>query len=101
MPIIAFGNSFSSHKSGNKIDTNLFVQKLDLRTNYIESNKKEDINLKNEYGIKNLSDPISIREACSKVYVDNIVEKDIDFNDVKLENKSLLKPTINLLLFNN
>ena len=32
-----------------------------------------------------MPDPVSIREACSKNYVDNIFKNDIDFNDVKLE----------------
>ena len=73
MPINVFGNS--SNNSDNKIDTSLFVQKPYLRTNYIESNIEEDINLKNQYRIKNLPDPISLREACSKNYVDNL------FND--------------------
>ena len=68
MPINVFGNS--SNNSDNNIDTSLFVQKSYLRTNYIESNIEEDIDLKNQFRIKNLSDPISIREAASKNYVD-------------------------------
>ena len=44
MPINVFGNS--SNNSDNKIDTSLFVQKPYLRTNYIESNIEEDIDLK-------------------------------------------------------
>ena len=73
MPINVFGNS--SNNCDNKIDTSLFVQKPYLRHNYIESNIEEDIDLKNQFRIKNLPDPISIREACSKNYVDNL------FND--------------------
>ena len=61
MPINVFNNSSSNND--NKIDTSLFVQKPYLRTNYIESNIEEDIDLKNQYRIKNLPDPISIREA--------------------------------------
>ena len=64
-PINVFGNS-NSNNSDNKIDTNLFVQKPYLRTNYIESNTEEHIDLKNQYRIKNLPDPISTREAASK-----------------------------------
>ena len=79
MPINVFGNS--SNNNDNKIDTSLFVQKPYLRTNYIEANI-EDIDLKNQYRIKNLPDPISIREAASKNYVDNL------FND-----SSILKNT--------
>ena len=84
MPINVFGNS--SNNSVNKIDTSLFFQKPYLRTNYIESSIEEDIDLKNQYRIKNLPDPVSLTEAASKNYVDNIFKYDIDFNDVKLEN---------------
>ena len=64
MPINVFGNS--SHHDNNKIETILFVQKPYQRTNYIESNKEEDIDLKSQFRIKNFPDPISIREAASK-----------------------------------
>ena len=60
MPINVFGNSYSN-SSDNKIDTSLFVQKPYLRTNYMESNIEEDIDLKNHFRIKTSSDPISIR----------------------------------------
>ena len=73
MPINVFVNSNTVNNK--KIDTSLFVQKLYLRSNYIEANIEEDIDLKNQYRIKNLPDPISIREATSKNYVDNL------FND--------------------
>ena len=73
MPINVFGNS--SNNSENKIDTSLFVQKPYLRTNYIESNIEEDIDLKNQFRIKNLPDPINITDCCSKKYADNL------FND--------------------
>ena len=76
MPINVFGNS--SNNSEHEIDTSLFVPKPYLRTNYIESNIEEDINMKNQFRIKNLPDPISIREACSKNYVDSL------FNDVSI-----------------
>ena len=71
MPINVFGNS--SNNCDNKIDTSLFVQKPYLRTNYIESNIEEDIDLKNQYRIKNLPDPISITDCCSKNYVDTLI----------------------------
>ena len=64
MPINVFGNS--SNNSDNKIDTSLFVQKPCLRSNYIEANKEEDLDFKNQFRIKNLPAPISIREACGK-----------------------------------
>ena len=60
MPNNVFGNS-NSNNSDNKIDTILFVQKPYLRSNYIESNIEEDIDLKNQFRIKNLLDPVSER----------------------------------------
>ena len=74
MLINVFGNS-NSNDNGNEIDTSLFVQKPHLRTDYIESNIEEEINMKNQFRTKNLPDPISMREAASKNYVDNL------FND--------------------
>ena len=93
MPINVFGNS-NSNDNGNKVDTSLFVQKPYLRTNYIEANIEEDIDLKNQYRIKNLPDPISIREAASKNYVDNLFNDSsivknnahIDLNDRNITN---------------
>ena len=85
MPINVFGNS-SNNNNDNKIDTSLFVQKPYLRSNYIEANIEEDIDLKNQYKIKNLIDPLNLHDACNKNYVDNIFKNDIDFNDNKLTN---------------
>ena len=73
MPINVFGNS--SYDNNNKIDTSLFVQKPYLRTKYIESNIEEDIDLQNQYRIKNIPNPLSITEACSKNYVDNTINE--------------------------
>ena len=97
MPINVFGNR--SNNSEQKIDTSLFVQKPYLRTNYIEANIEEDIDLKNQYRIKNLPDPLSIREACSKNYVDNsfndpsIVKNTdhIDLNDRNITNARFIQ----------
>ena len=84
MPINVFGNK-SSHDNGNKNDTSSFVEKLYLTTNYIEANIEEDIDLKNQFRIKNLPDLINIRKAASKHYVDNL------FND-----PSILKKTTHI-----
>ena len=98
MPNNVFGNSSSNHDNGNKFDTSLFVQKPYLRTNYIEA-IIEDIDLKNQYRIKNLPDPISIREAASKNYVDNLFNDPIiiknnahiDLNDRNFTNARLIQ----------
>ena len=97
MPINVFGNS--SNKSENKIDTSLFVQKSYLRTNYIEANIEENIDLKNQYRIKKLLDLISIREAASKNYVDNLFNDPsriknnahIDLNDENITNARFIQ----------
>ena len=88
MPINVFGNS--SNNSDNKIDTSLFVQKPYLRTNYIESNI-EDFDLKNQYRIKNLPDPLSTREACSKNYVDNLFNDPSIVKNTEIDQSSLVR----------
>ena len=79
-PFNVVGNS--SNISENKIDTSLLVQKPYLRTRYIEANIEEDISLKNQNRIKNLPDPLSIREAVSKNFVDD------KFNDPSITKKT-------------
>ena len=89
MPINVFGKSLSNSK--NKIDTGLIVQKPFLRSSYLEINTEGDIDWKNQYRIKTLPDPTSIREATIKNYVHNKFKNDIDFNDVKIENNKFVK----------
>ena len=97
MPINVFGNS--SNNSDNKIYTSLFVQKPYLRTNYIEAKIEEDIDLKNQFRIKNLPDPISIREPASKKYVANLFNdpsilkntEQIDLNDTNITNARFIQ----------
>ena len=97
MPINVFANSSYSHD--NKIDTSLFVQKPYLRTNYVEANIEEDIDSKNQFWIKKLSDPISNREAASKIYIDNkfndpsIIKngEQIDLNDRNFTNARFIQ----------
>ena len=97
MPINVFGNS--SNNSEQKIDTSLFVQKPYLRRNYIESNTEEDIDLKNQYRIKNVPDPISIQDACIKNYVNNLFSDSsiikntshIDLNDKNITNARFIQ----------
>ena len=98
MPKNVFGNS-NSNNSDNKIDTSLFVQKPYLRHNFIEANIEEDIDLKNQFRIKNIPDPINVREAVSKIYVDNffndpsIVKNNahIDLNDRNITNARFIQ----------
>ena len=97
MPINVFGNS--SNNSEQKIDTSIFVQKPYLKFNYIEANIEEDIDLKGQYRNKILPDPISIREATSKNYVDNLFNDPsilknnahIDLNDRNITNARFIQ----------
>ena len=60
-----------------------YLYKKYLRKNYIESNIEEDINLKNQFRIKNIADLGSIQDVCSKNFVDKL------FNDpCIIKNKS-------------
>ena len=98
MPINVFGNS-NSNNSDNKIDTSLFVQKPYLRSNYIESNIEEDIDLKNQIRIKNLIDPVGESEPATNNYIDNkfndpsiIKNTDhVDFNAKNIDNVGWIK----------
>ena len=75
-------------------DKSLFVQKRCLRTNYIESNIEEDIDLKNHYKIRILSSPQEYSDAVCKPYSDsglNVLSilrntRHVDFNDKSLDN---------------
>ena len=97
MPNIVYGKC--SNNSDNKIDTSLFVQKPYLRHNYKEANIEEDIDLKKQFRIKNLPDPMSIREAASKQYVDNFFNdpsivkntEHIDLNDKNITNARFIQ----------
>ena len=83
MPINVFGNS--SNNSDNKVDTMLFIKKPYLRTNYIESDIDQDIDLKDLYRIKNRAHPINDKDSVNKIYVDNktsdMIRKNIQNND--------------------
>ena len=83
MPTNVFGNS--SNNSDNKIDTSLFVQKSYLRSNYIETDIDQDINLKNQYRIINSLQPINDNDTVNKIYIDykivDIIKKIIQNDD--------------------
>ena len=54
MPLNRFGNSCFSSEEGNKIETSLFVQKLYFGTFFIESDIGVDLDIKNQFPIRNL-----------------------------------------------
>ena len=84
MPINVFGNS-NSNNNGDKIDTSLFVQKSYLRSKYIETDIDHDINLKNQYRIINLANPINDKDSVNKLYIDtkiaDIIKRNIQNDD--------------------
>ena len=75
------------------------LKKLYLRTIRLEANIEEDIYLKNQYRIKDLPDPISIRDDCTKNWADNlfndpsIIKNTVhaNFNDKDLNNVRFIK----------
>ena len=83
LPNNVIGNS-NSNNSDNKKDNFLFVRKPYLRKNCIEDNIEEDIELKRQCRNKTLPDPVIIREAASKNYVDN-----------RYNGPSIIKNTVN------
>ena len=97
MPINVSGNC--SNFSENRIDTSLFVQKPYLRTNYIEANIEEDIDLKNQCRIKNSLDPFSLQQPASKNSVDTLFNDPsrlkntahIDLNDRNITNARFIQ----------
>ena len=62
MPKNVFGNS--SNNSNSKIDKSKFVQKLYLRSNNIEANFEEDIDMKNQFKAKILPSPHKKIRCC-------------------------------------
>ena len=68
-------DSSSSSQSDSQIDTTNFVKKSYLKTNYIETNMEEDIDMKNQYYIKNIPNPINSNDCMNKIYADTIYLK--------------------------
>ena len=97
MPINVFGNS--SNNSHNKFETSLFVQKPYMRSKYIEANIEEDINMKNQYKIKNLPCPQEKSDSVCKSYVDTLSNDSSilkhtehrDLNDRKITNARFIQ----------
>ena len=61
------------------------MQKSYLRSNYIDTDLDHDLNLKNQYRIINLPDPINDKDGINKIYFDNkiadIIKKNNQNND--------------------
>ena len=97
MPINVLENS--SQDNNKKIETNIFVQKPYLKSNYIESKIEEEIDFKQHYKVKKSPDPIRIRDACSENHVERILNDpsilkntaDIDLNNRKITNARFIR----------
>ena len=86
-----FGSS-SSSQSDSQIDTTNFVKKSFLKTNYIEANLEENIDMKNQFYIKNLPSAINLDDAISKRFGDTNYLKIIDYdNDSIVRNDRNMK----------
>ena len=82
-----FARALYSKSSNN----NTGVSKSYVRANYIESNIEEDIDLKNQFKIKNLPNPINLQDPATKYYVDNKtnnIVNEIDNNTIVRNNKN-------------
>ena len=79
----------SSNNSDYKIDTSLFVQKLYLTTNFIDSKIEDNIDMKIQFTINNLKVPIGIGEPAPNKNVDNTINTDFDLNDIKLKTEKI------------
>ena len=77
MPINVFGNS------SNNDNKSLLIQKSYLRSNYIESDIDQDIDLKNQYRITNSPNPVNNNDIVNKLYIDT---KIIDFIKKNIQN---------------
>ena len=81
----------SSSQSDSQIDTTNFVKKSYLKTNYIETNMEEDIDMKNQFYIKNLPSAINLDDAISKRFGDTNYLKitDYDNNSIVRNNRNM------------
>ena len=85
--MIVFGSS--SSKSDSQIDTSNFVKKSYLKTNYIQTNMDEGIDLKNQFYIKNLLSAFNLDDAISKRFGDTNYLKISNYdNDSIVRNKT-------------
>ena len=69
------------------------VTKSYIKANDLESNVEEDIDMKNEFKIKNLPEPINLQDAATKNYVES---KNNSFVPIKeLDNDTIVRTNKN------
>ena len=86
-------DKFGRAISGSSTSTNTGVTKSYVRANYIESSMEEDIDMKNQFKIKNLPNPTNLQDPATKHYVDsktnNLVSiSELDNNSIVRNNKN-------------
>ena len=69
MTLNVFGNSLTS--SNDKIDLSQYARKSYIRSNYIETDINHDIDLKNQYKLINIPNPINDKDSVNRIYVDS------------------------------
>ena len=79
MTISVFGNSSQSN------DLSQYARKSYIKSNYIETDIDHDINLKNQYRIINIPNPINNKDSVNKIYIDtkiaDIIKRNIQNDD--------------------
>ena len=85
-------DKFGRAISGSSISTT-GVTKSYVRANYIESSMEEDIDMKNQFKLKNLPNPSNLQDPATKYYVDsktnNLVPiSELDNNSIVRNNKN-------------
>ena len=90
-----FGSS-SSSQSDSQIDTTNFLKKSYINTNYIETNMEEDIDMKNQFYIKNLPNINNSNDCMNKIYADTNYLKSSHY-----DNNSIVRNNVNTNFNNN
>ena len=65
------------------------LKKTYLRANYIESSMEEDIDMKNQFKIKNLPNPTNLQDPATKFYVDSKTNNLVPISE--LDNNSIVR----------
>ena len=83
MTINVFGNSLTS--SNDKIDLSQYARKSYIRSNYIETDINHNIDLKNQYKLINIPNPINNNDSVNRIYVDtkiaDMIKRNIQNDD--------------------